>query len=254
MNLNEFVEPRYDIWMKIANIIEERYLSNNNNIDWNALKQNIPSVSQDRIHKILEKIKNSEKINKGERILLIMLKLLYDEPVDNGAEILKQLQNHICEIETVFVPWEIVLENQTRNHHEAETNPIKLAELYRVDATQRAIQDARAGIPPQERDQFYRGIMKPPSETASRRNIFPGKAIYGLTGHLIAIDEKSGAIQIQQVGEPYKSTITGLWFDKEYFKSMPKRPYIFQKSGSDGKNVWDNYTFNEIADISNKKS
>ncbi|WP_300641194.1 hypothetical protein [Mastigocoleus sp. MO_188.B34] len=49
MNLNEFVEPRYDIWMKIANIIEERYLSNNNNIDWNALKQNIPSVSQNKI-------------------------------------------------------------------------------------------------------------------------------------------------------------------------------------------------------------
>ncbi len=254
MDLNNFVDPRADIWIKTANMLEERYLSWDSNVNWEALQQNIPSASQERIQEIFKKINNSETINKGERILLIMLKLLNDNPVNNGAEILKQLQNHIIEIETIFVPWEIVLENQTRNHHEAETNPIKLAELYRVDATQRAIQDARAGIPPQKRDQFYRGIMKPPSETASRRNIFPGKAIYGLTGHLITIDEKSGAIQIQQVGEPYQSTITGLWFDKEYFKSMPERPYVFQKPGSDGKNVWDSYTFNEAADISNKKS
>ncbi|MEM9927929.1 MAG: hypothetical protein AAF915_30135 [Cyanobacteria bacterium P01_D01_bin.50] len=254
MNLNNFVEPRYDIWMKTANILSENYLSDKNNVDWDRLKKNIPSASFERIQKIFHKIKNSETINKGERILLIMLKLLNDNPVNNEAEILKQLQKHIIEIETIFVPWEIVLENQKRNHHEAETDPMKLAELYRVDATQRAIQDARAGIPPQQRDQFYRGIMKPPSETASRRNIFPGKAIYGLTGHLITIDEKTGALQIQQVGEPYQSTITGLWFDKEYFKSMPERLYDFQKPGSDGKNVWDNYTFNEAADISNKKS
>ena len=254
MNLNNFVDPRYDIWMKTANMLDERYLSLDSKVDWDTLQKNIPSASKERIQKIFNKINNSETINKGERILLIMLKLLNDNPVNNGAEILKQIQNHIGEIETIFVPWEIVLENQKRNHHEAETDPIKLAELYRVDATQRAIQDARAGIPPQQRDQFYRGIMKPPSETASRRNVFPGKAIYGLTGHLITIDEKSGAIQIQRVGEPYHSTITGLWFDKEYFKSMPNRPYEFQKPGSDGGNVWDNYTFNEAANIDDKKS
>ena len=57
-----------------------------------------------------------------------MLKLLNDNPVNNGAEILKQLQNHIIEIETIFVPWEIVLENQKRNHHEDETDPIDLSE------------------------------------------------------------------------------------------------------------------------------
>ncbi|WP_293096126.1 hypothetical protein [Moorena sp. SIOASIH] len=131
---------------------------------------------------------------------------------------------------------------------------MKLAELYRTDSTERAIKDARSGIPPQERDQFYRGIIKPPYHTVSRRNIFPVKVIYGLTGHLITIDKNSGAIQIQQVGEPYQSTITGLWFDKDYFKSMPNRPYVFQKPGADSKNVWDNYTFNEAADISNKKS
>ena len=254
MNLNNFVDPRSDIWLKTASMLAESYLSLDSKVDWDALQKNIPSATKERIQKIFNKINNSETINKGERILLIMLKLLNDNPVNNGAEILKQLQNHICEIETIFVPWEIVLENQKRNHHEAETDSMRLAELYRIDSTQRAIQDARAGIPPQQRDQFYRGIMKPPSETASRRNIFPGKAIYGLTGHLITIDEKSGAIQIQQVGEPYQSTITGLWFDKEYFKSMPNRPYDFQKPGSDGKNVWDNYTFNEAADISNKKS
>ena len=254
MNVDHFIEPRYDIWMQIAKMLKEQYLSSDSNVDWNALQQNIPSISKERIQKIFKKISNSETINKGERILLIMLRVINDNPVNNGAEILKQLQTHICEIETIFVPWEIVLENQKRNHHEAETDSMKLADLYRTDATQRAIQDARAGIPPQQRDQFYRGIMKPPSETASRRNLFPGKAIYGLTGHLITIDENSGAIQIQQVGEPYQSTLTGLWFDKEYFKSMPKRAYIFQKPGSDGKNVWDNYTFNEAADISNKKS
>ncbi len=254
MNLNKFVDPRYDIWMKTATMLEEHYLSLDSNVDWDGLKQNIPSASQERIQKIFDKIKNSETINKGERIVLIMLKLLNEPSVNNGAEILKQLHDHICEIETLFVPWEIVLENQKRNHHDAETDPMKLADLYRTDSTQRAIKDAMAGIPPQQRDQFYRGIMKPPSETASRRNIFPGKAIYGLTGHLITIDESSGAIQIQQVGEPYQSTITGLWFDKDYFKSMPNRPYVFQKPGSDGKNVWDNYTFNEAADISNKKS
>ncbi|MGB5596087.1 MAG: hypothetical protein WBM62_18925, partial [Crocosphaera sp.] len=136
----------------------------------------------------------------------------------------------------------------------AETDPMKLADLYRTDSTQQAIKDAMAGVPPQERDQFYRGIMKPPSETASRRNIFPGKVIYGLTGHLITVDENTGAIQIQQVGEPYQSTLTGLWFDKDYFQSMPNRPYVFQKPGADGKNVWDDYSFNEQADISNKKS
>ena len=71
---------------------------------------------------------------------------------------------------------------------------------------------------------------------------------------MIAVDENRGAIQIQPVGEPYQSTITGLWFDKEYFKSMPNRPYDLQKPGADGKNVWDDYTFNEAADLSNKKS
>ena len=125
---------------------------------------------------------------------------------------------------------------------------MKLANLYRIDATQQAIQDAKAGIPPQERDQFYRGIMKHQSETVSRRNIFPGKVIYAFTGHIIVVDEKTGAIQIQQVNSK------GFWFDKEYFKSIPNRPYELQKAGSDGKNVWDDYTFNEGADISNKKS
>lgn len=254
MDLNNFVDPRYNIWIETANMLKDCYLSSDSNINWDALQQNIPLANKKTIERIFHKIQNSESINKGERILLIMLRLVNDNPVNNGAEILKQLQNHICEIETIFVPWEIVLENQKRNHHEAENDPMKLADLYRIDANQRAIQDARKGIPPQQRDQFYRGIMKPPSETASRRNIFPGKVIYGLTGHLITIDENSGAIQIQQVGEPYHSTITGLWFDKEYFKSIPNRPYVFQKPGSDGKNVWDNYTFNEAADISNKKS
>ena len=126
--------------------------------------------------------------------------------------------------------------------------------LDRLVSTQRDIQDAMAGVPPQKRDPFYRGIMKPPSETASRRNIFPGKAIYGLTAHLITVDESNGAIQIQPVGEPYKSTITGLWFDKDYFKSMPNRPYIFQKPDAAGKNVWDNYAFNQEADLSDKRS
>ena len=90
-----------------------------------------------------------------------MLRLINERPVTNREEILKQLQTHICEIEVLFVPWEIVLSNQKRNYHEAETDPIKLADLYRTDSTQQAIKDAMAGIPPEERDQFYRFIMKP---------------------------------------------------------------------------------------------
>ena len=80
MNLNNFVEPRYDIWMKTANMLEESYLSLETNLDWNALKNNIPSASKERIQRIFNKIKNSETINKGERILLIMLKLLNAPP------------------------------------------------------------------------------------------------------------------------------------------------------------------------------
>lgn len=254
MSLNDFVEPRYDTWMKTANLLQDCYLSGESQVDWDTLTKNIPSVNRDKVERLFKKIKNSQDITKGDRILLIMLKLLNDDPAQNGAEAIKQLQGHIVVTETTFVPWHIVLENQKRNHHESETDPMKLAELYRIDATQRAIQDAKAGVPPQKRDQFYRGIMKPPSETAARRNVFPGKAIYGLVGHLIAVDENNGAIQIQQVGEPYQSAITGLWFDKEYFKSMPNRPYDLQKPGADGRNVWDDYTFNEAADLSNKKS
>ncbi|WP_293096123.1 hypothetical protein [Moorena sp. SIOASIH] len=91
--------------MKTATMLEERYLSLDSNVDWDGLQQNIPSASQERIQKIFDKINNSDTINKGERIVLIMLKLLNDTPVNNGAEIIKQLQNHICEIETIFVPW-----------------------------------------------------------------------------------------------------------------------------------------------------
>ena len=254
MNSDSFIDPRHEIWMETANFLKEVYLSPESNVDWNALRKNIPSIDQEGVEKLVNKIENSEDLHKADRITLVMLKLLNDSPVSNGSEILRQLQAHISQIETVFVPWHIVIENQKRNHHESETDPMKLADLYRIDSTQRAIQDAVAGVPPQERDQFYRGIMKPPSETAARRNVFPGKAIYGLTAHLITVDEISGATQIQPVGKPYQSTITGLWFDKEYFKSMPKRPYIFQKPGAAGKNVWDNYTFNEEADLSNKKS
>ena len=254
MSVNDFVEPRYEIWMKTGNLLQDCYLFGESQVDWETLKKNIPSVTFEKVEQIYTKLKNSQDLNKGDRILLIMLKLLNDAPAQSGDEAIKQLQGHIVETETTFVPWHIVLENQKRNHHEAETDPMKLAELYRSDATRRAIEDAKAGVPPQKRDQFYRGIMKPPSETAARRNIFPGKVIYGLVGHLIAVDEKNGALQIQQVGEPYQSTITGLWFDKEYFKSMPDRPYDLQKPGADGKNVWDDYTFNQAADLSNKKS
>ncbi|WP_293044339.1 hypothetical protein [Moorena sp. SIO1F2] len=109
MNLNKFVDPRYDIWMKTATMLEERYLSLDSNVDWDGLQKNIPSASKERIQKIFDKINNSENLNKGERIFLIMLKLLNDTPVNNEAEIIKQLQNHICEIETIFVPWDIVL-------------------------------------------------------------------------------------------------------------------------------------------------
>ncbi len=254
MILKDFVEPRYDIWLKTANMLQESYLSLDSQVDWDALKKNIPSLNREKVEQLFKKIKNSQDLSKGDRIILLMLKLLNDSPAQNGSEAIKQLQEHILETETTFVPWHIVLENQKRNHHESETEPMKLAALYRIDATQRAIQDAKAGVPPQKRDQFYRGIMKPPSETAARRNVFPGKAIYGLVGHLITVDENNGAIQIQKVGEPYQSTITGLWFDKEYFKSMPNRPYELQKPGADGENVWDRYIFNEQADLSHKKS
>lgn len=251
---DNFVDPRHEIWMKTANMLEKIYLSSDSNVDWDGLKKNIPSASREKIEKLVSKIKKSQDLHKGDRIFLVILKLLNDSSSKNGLEVLTRLQEYISEIEITFVPWHIVLENQKRNHHGSETDPMKLADLYRIDSTQRAIRDAKAGVPPQQRDQFYRGIMKPPSETASRRNLFPGLAIYGLVQHLITVDEKYGGIQIQQVDEPYESTITGLWFDKNYFKSMPNRAYVFQKPGTNGKNVWDDYTFNEEADISNKKS
>ncbi len=251
---DNFVDPRHEIWMKIADMLAEIYLSADSNVNWHELKSHIPSASREKIAKLVSKIQNSQDLHKGDRIFLVMLKLLNDSSSKNGLEALTRLQEYISEIETTFVPWHIVLENQKRNHHESETEPMKLADLYRIDSTQRAIQDAKAGVPPQQRDQFYRGIMKPPSPTASRRNIFSGLAIYGLVQHLITVDEQSGAVQIQQVGQPYSSTITGLWFDKDYFKSMPQRAYDFQKPGTNGKNVWDDYTFNEEADLSNKKS
>ena len=251
---DNFVDPRHEIWMKTANMLAEIYLSTDSNVDWDNLRKNIPSASREKIEKLVGKIKNSQDLHKGDRIFLVMLKLLNDSSSKNGSEVLTRLQEYILEIETTFVPWHIVLENQKRNHYKSQTDAMKLADLYRIDSTQRAIADAKAGVPPQQRDQFYRGIMKPPSPTASRRNIFPGLAIYGLVKHLITVNEKSAAIQIQRVGEPYDSTITGLWFDLEYFKSMPERPYDFQKPGTNGKNVWDDYTFNQEADISNKKS
>ena len=251
---DNFVEPRREIWLKTANMLTGIYLSNDSNVDWGELKKNIPSASKERIEKLVSKIENSQDLHKGDRIFLVMLKLLNDSSSENGLEVLRRLQECISEVETTFVPWHIVLENQKRNHHESETEPMKLADLYRIDSTERAIRDAKAGVPPQQRDQFYRGIMKPPSETASRRNVFPGLVIYGLVRHLIVVDEKSGAVQIQQVGEPYNSAITGLWFDKDYFRSIPNRAYNFQKPGTNGKNVWDEHTFNEEADISNKKS
>ncbi|MDJ0713017.1 MAG: hypothetical protein QNJ54_02205 [Prochloraceae cyanobacterium] len=251
---DNFVDPRHEIWMISANMLSEIYLSSDSDVDWDGLKKNIPSASREKIEKLVSKIKKSQDLDKGDRIFLVMLKLLNDSFSKNGLEVLKRLQEYISEIETTFVPWHIVLENQKRNHHESETDPMKLADLYRIDSTQRAIQDAKAGVPPQQRDQFYRGIMKPPSKTACRRNVFPGLAIYGLVQHLVTVDEQYGAIQIQQVGKPYQLTITGLWFDKDYFKSMPKRAYDFQKPGTNGKNVWDDRTFNEEADISNKKS
>ena len=251
---DNFVDPRYEIWMETADILTEIYLAADSNVNWDELKKNIPSASREKIAKLVSKIKNSQDLHKGDRIFLIMLKLLNDSSSQNGLEVLTRLQECISETETTFVPWHIVLENQKRNRHESETDAMKLADLYRLDSTKRAIADAKAGVPPQQRDRFYRGIMKPPSPTASRRNVFPGLAIYGLVQHLVTVDEKSGAVQIQQVDEPYKSTITGLWFDLDYFKSMPERAYDFQKPGTDGKNVWDNYSFNENANISQKKS
>ncbi|MGD1940919.1 MAG: hypothetical protein ACFB0G_06375 [Leptolyngbyaceae cyanobacterium] len=247
-------DPRHDQWLITAHFLEATYLSPQHAVDWLQLSAGIPAASYATIHTLVSRIKASQDLTKGDRMFVIMLQLFAAEPAGNGATAIAQLQHHLNTVETTFVPWQIVLENQKRNHHEAETDPIKLANQYRLDSTRQAIQDARAGIPPAQRDQFYRGIMKPPSETAVRRNVFPGKAIYGLTGHLITVDEASGAMQIQRVGAPYQSTLTGLWFDPAYFQSMPQRPYEFQKAGLDGKNVWDEYVFNAAADVSHKKS
>ena len=247
-------DPRYELWLQTANWLEATYLTPQNIVDWSELIECIPAASDDTLRQLVNRIKASQDLSKGDRMMLIMLNLWQRDPAKDGETVIKQLQHYLNTVETTFVPWKIVLENQTRNHHEAETDPMELANLYRMDSTQRAIQDARAGIPPEQRDQFYRGVMKPPSETAVRRNVFPGKAIYGLTGHLIAVDERTGAIQIQRVGQPYRSTLTGLWFDQAYFQSMPQRPYEVQKIGIDRKNVWDEYTFNTAADVSAKKS
>ena len=247
-------DPRYDRWLTTAQFLEETYLSPQLPVDWVGLSKAMPAANYATIHALVHQIKACQDLTKGDRMLLIMLYLFAAEPARNGATAIAQLQHHLNAVETTFVPWQIVLENQKRNHHAAETAPLKLANQYRLDSTRQAIQDARAGIPPAQRDQFYRGIMKPPSETAVRRNVFPGKAIYGLTGHLIPVDESSGAMQIQRVGAPYQSTLTGLWFDQTYFQSMPQRPYEFQKAGWNGQHVWDEYVFNAAADVSHKKS
>jgi|GEM_PF-5674973 len=248
------VDPRHHIWLETASFLEATYLSKNRSINPTSLAQSAPSIKVETLQKLLERIKASDDLSKADRMVLIMLKLLKDEPARNGKEALHQVQTHLNEVELTFVPWSIVLENQTRNHHEDETDPLILANLYRHDATQQAIQDVKAGIPPQQRDPFYRGVMKPPSETAVRRNVFPGKAIYGLTSHLIVVDEHNGSIQIQRVGKPYDSTLTGLWFDLAYFQTLPQRPYEFQKPGVDGKKVWDYYEFNDQATLDSKKS
>ena len=246
-------DPRYEWWLKIMSWLEETYLSSQSPVDWSELSHDIPAVSGDKLRQLMERMQAGQELAKRDRMLLIMLKLWQEPPTADGT-VIKQLQHHLNNVEITFVPWQSVLENQIRNHHQSVTDPMQLADLYRIDSTQRAIQDARAGIPAEHRDQFYRRVMKPPSETAVRRNVFPGKAIYGLTGHLIAIDEHTGAMQIQRVGAPYQSTLTGLWFDLAYFQSLPQQPYEFQKPGITGTNVWDKYTFNAAADVSNKAS
>ena len=247
-------DPRYELWLNTAHWLEAIYLSSQSPVDWLKLSADIPAISQEQLQRLNEQIRASQDLSKRDRMVLIMLKLWCDVPAADGKMALKQLQHHLSAIETMFVPWQIVLENQKRNHHEAETDPLKLAELYHIDSAHQAVQDARAGIPPEKRDQFYRGVMKPPSETAVRRNVFPGKAIYGLTRHLITVDEWTGAMQIQAVGTPYQSTLTGLWFDVDYFLSIPQRDYEFQKPGIDGQQVWAHYTANPKADLCEKRS
>ncbi|MEM9117110.1 MAG: hypothetical protein AAGD09_04425 [Cyanobacteria bacterium P01_F01_bin.56] len=248
------LDPRHQLWLKIANWLETTYLSSQHPVDWSKLSTDIPAVSHDRLRHLSARIQASQDLSKPDRMLLIMLRLWFDVPAADGKTALKQLQHHLNDIERTFVPWKIVLENKKRNRHDSETDPMRLAELYHIDSAQQAFQDAKAGIPAEKRDQFYRGVMKPPSETAVRRNVFPGKAIYGLTRHLIAVDECTGAIQIQSVGEPYQSTLTGLWFDLDYFQSIPQRHYEFQKTSVDGQHVWEHFVINLKADICQKKS
>ena len=38
MSLNDFVEPRYDTWMKTANLLQDCYLSGESQVDWDRQK------------------------------------------------------------------------------------------------------------------------------------------------------------------------------------------------------------------------
>ena len=157
----------------------------------------------------------------------------------------------MLEAETIFVPWKIVLENQIRNSREDISDPIELATQYRKDALTLAFADATANVHPSQRDQFYRGIMKPPSPTACRKNVFRDKIIYGLTGHVVVIDDRNGAMVVHNT--PHNSGFQW-WFDRDFFCGLPKDHFVFNRAGNDHKYVWDDYEFNEAADLSGKSS
>lgn len=248
LNINNKIEPRKNLWKVYEHRLSE-LLVQFDELHWEWVTTRIPSLTAERLEFLVEKLKSYTDLDKGERMQLIFLELLSQESGSNAEETYQQLLDKIIEVETIFVPWQTVLENQIRNSHQDILDPMELATQYRRDALTIAFADATANIHPSQRDQFYRGIMKPPSPTACRKNVFNNKFIYALTGHVVVIDNKNGAIVVHHTP---RDCGFQWWFDQDFFRRLPEDSYVFSRQGNDNRYVWDNYEFNENADLSGK--
>lgn len=243
-------EPRKEYWDRLRISLEAKVAAFDAS-SWNWLKSRISSLNKAGFSTLLEKLKSYQNLHKGERMQLIFIQLLEREAGANASETYKQLLEIMLEVETIFVPWQIVLENQIRNSHEDILDPIKLAQQYRNDALTVAIADVKAEVDPSLRDQFYRGIMKPPSPTACRKNLYLDKIIYGLTGHVVVIDDRNGSIVAHNT--PPNGGFAW-WFNKDFFRQLPNDKPVFSRAGIDQLDVWDEYEFNENAELLLKSS
>ncbi|MEM9819355.1 MAG: hypothetical protein AAF827_23555 [Cyanobacteria bacterium P01_D01_bin.6] len=84
------LDPRHQLWLKIANWLETTYLSSQHPVDWSKLSTDIPAVSHDRLRHLSARIQASQDLSKPDRMLLIMLRLWFDVPAADGKTALKR--------------------------------------------------------------------------------------------------------------------------------------------------------------------